>query len=369
MKVCHLTSVHPALDIRIFVKECKTLQRAGHEVTLIVANQESQVVDSVTIKSVNAPAGNRITRMIASTRAIYDEAIRQDADVYHFHDPELIPIGLLLKKRGKKVIYDVHEDVPEQVLSKEWIPGFLRKSISSIVKSVEKFASKRFDAVITATPTINNRFVTYNKNSVIVHNFPILNELAGSVENSDVKREDLLYIGGITKLRGIEEMVEAMGIVNQTIDSTLALAGKFSPESLEDEMKSHPDWRYINHVGWLTRNEVKEQLSKSSIGLVLLRPEPRYVVSYPIKLFEYMSAGVPVIASNFPLWKGIVEGKNCGLCVDPLDPKSIADAIIWILQHPEEAKKMGENGRKAIENKYNWETESITLTNLYQKFN
>jgi glycosyltransferase involved in cell wall biosynthesis len=369
MKICHLTSVHPAEDIRIFVKECRYLQQSGFDTTLIVANSNTYNKDGVKIVGVDVNAGNRYLRILKGPQKVYKKALEIDADVYHFHDPELLPVGLMLKRKGKKVIYDVHEDVPEQVLSKEWIPSFLRQSISKVVKGIEKFSSKRFDAVVTATPTINQRFKTYNSNSVSIHNFPITNELiTENLSSSDqVAHKTAIYIGGITKLRGIEEMVDAMELVNKSEPIQLTLAGKFSPESLEEQVKGRSGWKYINHAGWLSREEVKEHLGQAFVGLVLLRPEPRYMVSYPIKLFEYMSAGIPVIASNFPVWKEIIEESQCGICVDPLNIQEISEAILWFYKNPGEAEKLGRNGREAILNKYSWENEAARLTALYQK--
>jgi glycosyltransferase involved in cell wall biosynthesis len=369
MRVCHLTSVHPAEDIRIFVKECCFLYQNGFDTTLIVANSETYEKDGVKIVGVDVNAGNRYTRILKGPQKVYKKALEIDADVYHFHDPELLPVGVLLKRKGKKVIYDVHEDVPEQVLSKEWIPSFLRQTISKIVKAVEKYASKRFDAVVTATPTINKRFQTYNLNSVSIHNFPITNELISENLPSSESRanKSAIYIGGITKLRGIEEMVDAIELVNQTEPIQLTLAGKFSPESLEEQVKKRSGWKYVHNAGWLNREEVKEYLGQAFVGLVLLHPEPRYTVSYPIKLFEYMSAGIPVIASDFPVWREIIEDSGCGICVDPLNIQEISDAILWFYKNPEEAKKLGENGREAILKKYSWENEAARLTALYKK--
>lgn len=371
MKICHLTSVHPADDIRIFVKECKSLALAGHDVYLIAPNTENKIIDGVKVVGITSTASNRYMRMAAAAKSVYQAALEVDADVYHFHDPELMVIGLLLKKKGKKVIYDVHEDVPEQVLSKQWIPKPLRKNISVSVRMMEKYAAKRFDAVVTATPTISKRFKTYNANTVTVHNFPILNELMGNpAEQSPVNRKEnsFLYIGGITELRGIKEMVSAIDVLNgQGEQGELVLAGKFAPERLEQEMKEESGWDYVDHKGWLSRAEIKNVLGQSTAGLVLIRPEPRYMVSYPIKLFEYMAAGVPSIASNFPLWEEFVLGNQCGLCVDPLNPEEIAGAMKWMMDHPEEAKQMGENGRKAVIEKYNWEKESQELVALYER--
>ncbi|MBA2877228.1 glycosyltransferase involved in cell wall biosynthesis [Anoxybacillus kamchatkensis] len=370
MRVCHLTSVHPAEDIRIFVKECQSLVSAGHEVILVVANESPRVINGVKIVGVHAPAKNRLMRMLKATYEVYKQALKEDAEVYHFHDPELIPIGLLLKGKGKKVVYDVHEDVPEQVLSKQWIPSLLRKPISFLVKAVEKFASKRFDAIVTATPTINERFKTYNERSITVHNYPILNELIDpnlDISKKQFEKPSIVYIGGITELRGIREMVQAIETINKDQHVQLHLAGKFSPPELEIKMRKLPAWQYVNYLGWLNRQQIKQCLSDATLGLVLLHPEPRYVVSYPIKLFEYMSAGIPVVASNFPLWKEIVESSGCGKCVDPLNVDEISETIRWFLNHPEKAKEMGMNGRKAIEEKYNWESESSVLIRLYDE--
>jgi glycosyltransferase involved in cell wall biosynthesis len=372
LKVCHLTSVHPTEDIRIFVKECSYLSEAGFDVSLVVGNSESYTKNGVDIKGAPVKSSNRYLRMIKGPQSVYKKALEVDSDVYHFHDPELLPVGLLLKSKGKKVIYDVHEDVPQQVLSKQWIPKPLRKLVSRMVEGLERYASNRFDAVVTATPTINERFLTYQQNSVTIHNFPIMNELIGEGSADAVKPMDknkIVYIGGITRLRGIEEMVRSMEKLNKdtaSSDVTLHLAGAFAPPSLQKEMEQLKGWNHVNFEGYLNRKEVSDLLNTSSVGLVILHPEPRYVVSYPIKLFEYMSAGLPVIASDFPLWRGIVEDAQCGICVDPMSPGEIADAVRYLLNNKEEARKMGENGRKAIMNKYNWEQESVRLVELYK---
>ncbi|WP_026679203.1 glycosyltransferase family 4 protein [Fictibacillus gelatini] len=366
MKVCHLTSVHPADDIRIFVKECQSLRQAGHEVFLVAANADSHIHNGIHVIGVESRSKSRFTRMIGTTWKVYKESLKVDADVYHFHDPELIGIALLLKKNGKKVIYDVHEDVPEQVLSKKWIPIGMRKIVSVGARHAEKFASKRFDSVIAATPTIANRFKMYNPNTFTVHNFPIVNELSGESENHGEKEANFLYIGGITALRGVREMAKAIELLNETHKGTLTLAGHFSPKGLKEELKNASGWRHIDHKGWLGRNEIKTELSKAVAGLVLLHPEPRYKVSYPIKLFEYMSAGIPAIASHFPLWREFVEDNQCGICVDPLDPSEIRDAMKWMIEHPIEARKMGENGRRAVIENFNWERESERLIQMYQ---
>lgn len=368
MKICHLTTVHKPEDIRIFVKECQSLAKAGHDVTLLVANGPTYEKYGVRIVGVPIEASNRLKRMANGIRAMIHAALALDADVYHFHDPELMIAGLSLTKHGKKVIYDVHEDVPEQVLSKHWIPGPLRKLVSVAVRRFEKYAASRFAAVVTATPTINARFKTYNRNAVTIHNYPILDELIDESIDLAAKPFDngqIVYIGGISDLRGIREMVEAMKGLNEKRDATLLLAGPFLQAALEPEMKAHVGWQHVDYRGVIDREQVKNVLMESSVGLVLLHPEPRYVVSYPIKMFEYMSAGIPVVASNFPIWRDIVEGNDCGVCVDALKVDDIICAVNYLLENPDRAREMGMNGRKAIETIYNWEAESVRLVELY----
>lgn len=369
MKVCHLTSVHSANDTRIFIKECQSLQNAGHEVYYVVPNVEDSEKAGVKIRGINSAAKGQLDRMRNTTKQVYLKALEINADVYHFHDPELIPIGLKLKAKGKKVIYDVHEDVPEQVLSKQWIPKPLRRFISMMVKSYEKYASKKFDAISTATPTIAERFKGYNENTITIHNYPLLDELSADYNDKvEDSKNTALYIGGIYVLRGIKEMVQAVEKLNEEIPCTFVLAGSFAPPALEDEVRNMTGFKYTDFKGFLDRDGVKKALAKADMGLVLLHPEPRFIVSLPIKMFEYMSAGVPVIASNFPIWQEIVENNNCGICVDPLKVNEIAEAMKWILENPEEAAQMGRNGRHAVETIYNWEAESKKLVEIYQKF-
>ena len=119
--------------------------------------------------------------------------------------------------------------------------------------------------------------------------------------------------------------------------------------------------------GPVLHEKVSELLAQARVGVATLHPDPNYLGSLPTKLFEYMAAGLPVVASNFPLWKEIVEGNKCGLTVNPLDPEEIAHAIEYLINHPDEARRMGENGRQAVLEKYNWETEGKKLLALYEK--
>jgi len=365
-KIAHLTTVHPPFDVRIFHKECKTLAKSGYEVYLIAQHDKEEIVDGIHLIPLPI-VRSRIRRMIYLPIRALKEALKLKANIYHFHDPELIPIGVLLKVFAKgKVIYDVHEDVPKQIMSKYWIPKKLRGIISFIVNLGEKKFSFLFDAIITATDDILKNFSFY-RNAISIKNYPMLSkflEVKGKEKKDDVFK--IIYIGGLSKIRGISEVVKALEYVDSNKEVRLILCGKFSPIEYEKEVRNLKGFEKVDYLGWLEPDEVVNKLVDVDAGIVCLHPITNYVTALPVKLFEYMAAGLPVIASNFPLWREIVEGNNCGICVDPLNPKEIAEAIKYLIEHPDEAQKMGENGKKAVLEKYNWEKESEKLIKLYE---
>ncbi len=337
---------------------------AGFEVYFIVPGAPTSMIEGIQIYGVTKETGSRLKRMTKTVGNVFRKALEIDADVYHFHDPELIPIGLKLKnKHGKKVIYDVHEDVPRQILSKKWLPQHLRFLVSKGLEIYENHAVKKFDHVITATPFIWDRFTKIGCNTTAINNYPLLEELKSESIVWSEKEDDVCYVGGIAIIRGIKEMVRAIEMTN---NATLLLAGEFAVPNEKELVSSLKGWEKVKELGFLNRDEIKGIYIKSKAGLVTLQPTINYIDALPVKMFEYMAAGIPVIASDFPLWRSIVVDSECGLCVDPLNPKKIADAINWIFHNPNEAKQMGLNGRHAVETKYNWEQESKKLIGVYK---
>lgn len=364
MKICHLTSVHPYSDTRIFIKECKTLSQAGFEVHFIVPGAPTSIIDDVKIHGVTKEKGSRLKRMTSTVNRVYKKGLEVDADIYHFHDPELIPVGLKLKRMGKIVIYDVHEDVPRQILTKTWLPKYTRTLVSKMVEKYENRAAKKFDVIITATSFIRDRFLKIGCNAQDINNYPLLEELKVEDVKWSEKENAVCYVGGIAFIRGIKEMVQAL---EMTKDANLLLGGKFSVPNEKEIVVNLDGWNKVEELGFLDREEVRDTYRKSKAGMVTLRPTINYIDALPVKMFEYMAAGIPVIASDFPLWRGIIENSKSGLCVDPLDPEKIAEAINWVLENPMEAEQMGRNGRKAVETEYNWEAESKKLIRIYEE--
>jgi glycosyltransferase involved in cell wall biosynthesis len=365
IKICVLTSAHPAFDVRVFHKECRSLARAGYEVTLVAPHGESARADGVTIKGV-APAKGRFERWFQTTRAVYRAAVGVDADVYHFHDPELIPAGLLLRAEGKKVVYDVHEDLPLTVSYKPYVPKWLRRPLSRALAIMEWFAVRWFSGLIAASPEIAARFASHS-NVCVVQNYPLREEFPEESEASG-SGDYVVYVGlRITRARGAEEMVRAMELLPSTAAIRLRLAGTIEPEDLLRQLDAMPGWRATEYLGSLGRAGVSELIRNAIAGLVVLHPEPNYVNSHPVKLFEYMCAGIPVIASDFPVFRGIIEQAQCGILVDPFSPQQLADAIEFLCTHPEEARAMGARGRLAVSSRYNWQHEERALLGMYNR--
>lgn len=362
MKVCHLTSVHQWNDIRIFHKECKSLSDAGFETHLIVPNTSNRIESTVHIHSFETENTGRLKRIRKTTKQVYQLALQIDADIYHFHDPELIPYGLKLRRKGKIVIYDSHEDLPKQVLSKFWIPKVFRLPLSWMVKKYEAYASKRLSAIISVNDQICERFKQTNNKVVKVANYPLLEELNSHTTDERPKKElQIVYVGSLTETRGITELVQAV----EGTEIKLILAGNFSPQSYGDSLKQLKGWGNVDFRGFLNREQIAEVLLESSLGMVTLHPTPSYVEALPIKLFEYMSFGLPVVCSNFPIWKEIIDKYTVGVSVDPLNPEQIRQTLLNLLSEKSQMKEMGVNGINAIKKELNWSIEFIKLKDLY----
>ncbi|MCG8572035.1 MAG: glycosyltransferase family 4 protein, partial [Spirochaetes bacterium] len=356
-KICHITTVHPRYDIRIFHKECQSLAK-NYQVSLIVADGlGDEVKEGIHIYDIGKVRG-RLKRMLRLPAKAYIKALELDAAIYHFHDPELIKAGLKLKQRGKKVIYDVHEDVPRQIQTKNYIPFIIRPLIAFCFEKIEDRFSKKLDFIITATPHICDRFQKINPRCLDINNYPIIKELQNKIEWN--KKENVVcYIGGMTPVRGILQMVNALAYVKK--DVKLLIAGKFNNQKFYHQIQQVPGWEKVIELGLISRQEVKALLARSKGGIIPFLKAPNHIHAQPNKMYEYMLAGVPVLASDFPLWKDFVEKNKCGLTFNSQDSRSIAAVIDSIIENPQQAEQWAINGQNAVIEKFRWYEEQKKL--------
>ena len=364
LRVRHLTSVHAIDDTRILHKECKCLARAGHDVALMACHERDETLHGVRIIALGRPR-NRFDRATRVAWSFFRRAMRERADVYHLHDPELLWIGVLLKLGGRTVIYDVHEDVPKQIMNKFWIRPWAKRLLSRAAMLAEAVASRTLDALVTATPTIAEKFPV--SKTVVVQNFPesAVAHTNGEVTPFEERESAFVYTGGLTEAQGLREMMDAYSLLPPGVTGTVA--GRFDHAPLEAQIRAGDGWKRVRYLGQLQRDGVMEAIRSARCGVVVDRPISNYLDAYSTKMFEYMACGVPVVYSNFPLWIRLMSEADCGVAVDPTDPQAIAEAIQRLADDPEEARRLGENGRHAIATRFNWEAELAKLEALYAR--
>ena len=363
--ICHITTVHSPHDTRVLHKECVSLAKAGYQVVLLAlsATEEHRHSDNLRIQPVGRIYRRRLTRMMFGARAAYREALKLHASVYHFHDPEFLPYARKLVRKGYRVIYDAHEDVPLQVQSKHYLPSVIRKPLSWLVRRYENYAMRKLTAVIVVTPPMLPRVERNNRLSAIVMNMPLLSEFPPPPP-WETRENAIAYVGGLTVSRGMIQLVETM----EYLDHKLYLAGSFSPLSLESKLSAMAGWKQVDYLGYLSRKDVLHLNHRVKIGIITPLPDPNNLIGLYTKMFEYMACAIPVLVSDFPLLREIVTRLKCGICVNPTKPHEIAEAINYLFSHQQEAETMGWRGRKAVENGYNWHTAGEhPLLTLYSK--
>ena len=316
MKIVHLTSVHDADDDRIFLKECVSLAARGYDVSLVAPGATPAVIDGVRMLAVPRRSG-RLGRMIRTVGDVLRAALASGGEVCHFHDPELIPIALVLKLRGRKVVFDVHENDPASVMDKTWIAPRLRRPIARVVDLVERRSHWFIDHFVIANPAQAKRFP--KEVTTVVQNFALLREFV-SISGTPHRQRPLnvAYVGGITPTRGIREMVRAIALLEDD-RARLVMTGRFWEPGLQRTYAEEPGWRRVDFLGWVGRDEFTAMFGRVRAGLVTLHPTRNYVEIEPIKLFEYMAAGLPVIASDFPSWR---------------EPSSASAVAFWSTRSP-----------------------------------
>jgi glycosyltransferase involved in cell wall biosynthesis len=361
MKITHITSVHPQNDNRIFYKECVTLCNAGHSINLIVAGGVDMVLNGVNIIGYQRRKGGRLTRIFkTSLFDMFKQCRKINSDIYHFHDPELIIIGLLLRALGKKVIYDIHENYEAAILSKSYIKySLIKKVISKSFDIFEQLSTKFFTAIVSARPDISEKFI--HKRLITLRNFPILSDL---IELNNIKIEkkkpSVIYVGGISKSRGVNKLLDAF---EELDEYELWLIGPIWDELLKKKIDA--GCKNVRYFGIVEAYEIFSYIKKADIGIYTPFPEPNHVTTLPTKTFEYMACGKPMIMSNFEYWKNTFTRSS--IYVNPADIKSIRCSIRTIINDKKLIEDMSKLNQKLSNDEYNWKKESKKLLQLYNK--
>lgn len=356
-----MTSVHQAEELRIFRKECVSLAKAGFDVYLVERGESAEKM-GVHIVGVGEMPEKIFLRITIGARKIYKKALELDCDIYHFHDPELLPYGLKLKKKGKKVIFDSHENTVGQILEKKWIPQIVRGPISFVYKIYQKYICRHLDAVVYVTPDLSACFEVINSKTVMITNYPILQPMPLNLVKEDRR---ICFIGGIDERWCHDKIIKALENIE---DCEYVMCG-LDRDDYIDKLNKLPAWNKVSYKGYLPQDEVYKILASSAVGLAVSTNHANMCNKKGtlglVKIFEEMMCGLPVVCSNFTLWRDFVEHWQCGICVDPENVDEISSAIKYLLDNPDEAKRMGENGRRAVEKEFNWQSEEKKLLELY----
>jgi glycosyltransferase involved in cell wall biosynthesis len=364
LKVCYFTSKKSS-DVRVFEKECTSLVNAGYEVYLVSPNAKDEVKKGVHIVGFPYKPKGLFQRNFSLPKLLYKKALSINADIYHFNDPACLHYGAKLKLKGKKVIFDSFEDHPLLIFEKKTIPSPVLYIISKIYTAYEYYYCRKFDAIISCYHWTQKRLEKTCKNNKLIFNFPVLT--ASITKFEDSTKPSLCYAGLFSEMWKIDNIVRSLAELG---DIQFNLAGQ-GDNSYIDKLKNLEGWKKVNYIGLVKREDVHNIIyAKSRIGMVLLDYIPLCKGNIGNlsnnKFFEYMMAGLPIICTDFVLWKEIVEINKCGICVNPNSINEIVAAIKYLVDNPDIAKQMGENGRKLIEQKYNWKDEEKKLIDLYK---
>ncbi len=363
IKVFIFTAVHPWNDIRIFYKQTTSLGKKYSVELHAPARFTKKIINNITVYGL--PLWTNKKDRIKTYFILLKRIWMSNADIYHFHDPELILHGLCLKLlRRKKVIYDVHENLIQLIKERSWIPFIYKKPLTILYLILEKLSVRVFDKIVLAEESYK-QFIP--NNSVIILNFPLFKQYISKEE----KTIDAIYVGGVLEERGAFELVKIAKCVTDKIPNfTMKIIGPVGQSIGNKLTQCIKDINLLNNVvltGRLDYYIAMKEIQKSKIGLAILHPKGNYVRSLPTKLFEYMSYELPYIASDFRYWRSFFRGDKAGYFVQYDNVQYSAEKILTLLVDDRLRNQLGKRGRELVEKNFNWVSEEKKLFILYKE--
>ncbi len=373
IKICVFTTVHRPYDVRVFHREARTLAAQGYNVVLLVhANFQIEKKYGVTLKGISPPR-NRFFRLLSIFRFAL-KCIKEKADIYHFHDLELLPLGVFLKwVMKKRVIYDCHENYPEAAYERAWYPDWFKPILAGFIGRVEPALAKHLDVVICVVPDQQERFNAAGCRTLLLRNLPRLEIFEAAIQKQLPKLDRIIYVGGLTIVRGAKLMVEIMAELQSTHRNTkLLLLGPFNEPHVEHDVKKYIEklelTDKIEHIQFVPHHDVADYIVQSKIGLIPWQKNEQMLrMVFPNKVFEYMACGIPLVASDLPSLQYILNKSGGGKLVKAENAKAHARAIAMLLENVEKCNELGQKGREFVKKEFNWEIEAKILIELYNK--
>ncbi|WP_312025722.1 glycosyltransferase family 4 protein [Listeria booriae] len=373
-KIFMFSSVHVWSDTRIFFKEAQTLAANGFEVDFYaIAGQVAYEAGSIpNLQVTTFTKGGKWSRP-KIWHELYKRALASDAQYYHFHDFELLPVAVRLKKKrpNARIIYDMHENFPAMIRTKDWIPSLLRQPLSTYLAKKERTYLPHCDHLIFAESLYKEHYTAIDIPKTDILNLPTWQPARNGDKNA---KFTFIYVGDIIQDRGVFEMLALIHQLKQRGYETihLKLIGPMQPHVEEEVMARIAEHNLENNIEWLGRipyTEIWEHYESSHVGLCLLHPIPNYMHSLATKLFEYMAAGLPILATNIPDWQELLESTQTGLTANVLDIEDVVNRAEQLIADHELRNRFAKNGRQAFETTYNWTTEETKLIDLYKNLN
>lgn len=360
ISIAHVSSAHPWSDVRVHMREAASLASAGYNVTLIAVDNDVEV-PSTAVSVIKLTPRPRVPRMTLGTLEAIWVALRTRAQVLHLHDPELVWAIPLLRALGRKVIYDAHEDLPAQTLHKTYLPRWATPLAVTVSRAVVRVGGTA-NLVVAATEPIARRYPSHKV--TVVRNYPRARQVDRTLPSVEARPPAIAYVGALSVERGALVLLSALADSVFPATWRLVLAGPMEP-GLQKRMEGMPGWERVDYAGVVSPDEARDLLVQSRVGICTLQRTPAYVESLPTKMFEYFAGGLPVVASDFPLWRDIVIPYDCGTLVDQTSPHALALAIAQYANNPELLAHHSRNAFMAAQT-LNWASEEATLLEAYR---